>query len=155
MTTPVNIATFKGLSIATIKGFYESFDKETIAQLDDIYADDAVFIDPITQLNGLGEIRAHFEKLGNDLNHCRFEFTNEIVDGNDLQLIWNMHYSHPSMKKGDPLTLRGTSFIRIDPDRQKVEYHEDFYDLGAMIYQNVPFLGSIIRHVNKRLSNKT
>lgn len=33
----------------------------------------------------------------------------------------------------------------------RIFYHEDFYDLGAMIYQHVPVLGRIIRFINQRI----
>lgn len=33
----------------------------------------------------------------------------------------------------------------------RIFYHEDFYDVGAMIYQHVPVLGRIIRFINQRI----
>ncbi|WHI49643.1 hypothetical protein P3339_14310 [Microbulbifer sp. MLAF003] len=33
----------------------------------------------------------------------------------------------------------------------KVFYHEDFYDMGAMVYEQVPLLGSLIRKIKSRL----
>ena len=136
-----------------IKGFYESFDRDTIANLEELYDTDAVFIDPLRPLHGVDEIRQHFDRLGKDLIECRFEFTDSILGANELQLIWRMHYAHPALAKGKQLSLRGTSFIKLNADNGKIIYHEDFYDVGAMLYQHVPLFGQVVRWLNKRLSN--
>jgi hypothetical protein len=45
--------------------------------------------------------------------------------------------------------VRGVTLIRFT---DRIYYHEDFFDLGAMLYQHVPVLGSVIRYLNNRMS---
>lgn len=33
----------------------------------------------------------------------------------------------------------------------RITHHEDFYDMGAMIYQHVPVLGWAVKKINSRL----
>jgi hypothetical protein len=60
-----------------------------------------------------------------------------------------MTFSHSGLNGGKPVQVRGVTLIRFT---DRIYYHEDFFDLGAMLYQHVPVLGSVIRYLNNRLS---
>ena len=59
-----------------------------------------------------------------------------------------MKFSNPALAGGKMITLRGITQIRFT---DRIYYQEDFYDLGAMLYQHIPVLGAIIRFVNSRV----
>ena len=40
-----------------------------------------------------------------------------------------------------------------DTDGDKVEVHEDFYDMGAMLYEQLPVLGNVTRWLRMRLAS--
>jgi hypothetical protein len=61
-----------------------------------------------------------------------------------------MHYRHPKIKAGTPQILNGATLIKYE---DKVNYHEDFYDMGAMIYQHIPLLGFVVKTLNAHLAN--
>jgi hypothetical protein len=46
--------------------------------------------------------------------------------------------------------VRGVSHLKIS---DKIDYHEDFYDMGAMLYEQLPLLGSVTRWLRLRLAS--
>ena len=47
-----------------------------------------------------------------------------------------MHYAHRKIAKGKALSLAGATQIKFT---HTISYHEDFYDLGAMVYQHIHY----------------
>ena len=138
--------------VKRIKHLYSDFlaaDAEAIAE---VYAKDIVFSDPVHRLQGLANMQAYFAGVARNLEACRFEFDQTLVDGSTLNLWWTMHYRHPRLASGAPLSLRGASLLRLDLEQDRVLEHEDIYDLGAMVYEQVPLLGSVLRYVKRQMA---
>lgn len=129
--------------------YFYGHDVKNVAMLKDIYHNDIVFKDPIHQLQGLHQLQQYFSTLTNNMNTCRFEFADEIRQEEKMHVTWNMHFSHSKIANGWPQILRGMSVIHIVDN--KVIYHEDCYDVGAMVYEHVPVLGRMTRWVKKRV----
>lgn len=47
------------------------------------------------------------------------------------------------------ISVRGVSHLQI---ANKVTFHEDFYDMGAMIYEQLPVIGGLTRWLRNRLA---
>jgi hypothetical protein len=60
-----------------------------------------------------------------------------------------MKLKHPKLNGGQPVEVNGVSQIRFSGDR--VIYHRDYFDLGEMLYENIPLLGVVIRNIKQRL----
>lgn len=137
-----------------LQTLYERFDPALIAALDQIYHTDVVFEDPVHRVQGLIELRRYFSRLVQGLDECRFEFTDvlEQPGSNDepdqAVLFWYMHYRHPKLKGGKLLTLAGSSHLKYS---ERVLYHRDYFDVGAMLYEQLPLLGTLIHSIKKRL----
>jgi len=54
------------------------------------------------------------------------------------------------INNGEEVKVRGMTEIRFT---QKIFYHEDSYDVGAMVYQHIPLMGGLIKTINKRIAN--
>jgi hypothetical protein len=78
-----------------------------------------------------------------------FTYQDELIDENSATIVWSMTFSHRKLKGGAPIEVRGITLVRFT---DRIYYHEDFFDLGAMLYQHVPVLGLLIRYLNNRLS---
>ncbi len=133
-----------------IRELYMSFDAAMLDKLHEVYADNIEFCDPVHTVNGVAEMRRYFASLMGGLEECRFEFHDslEMPERGEAVLFWTMHYRHHKLAGGQLLSLPGTSHLRF---AQKIYYHRDYYDLGAMLYERVPVLGSIIRHIKHGL----
>ena len=56
-----------------------------------------------------------------------------------------MHLQHKKLSANKTILLNGASFIRFDAE--KINYHRDYYDLGALIYEQIPLLGAVVKKV--------
>lgn len=148
MQTKNNVEMIEKDPISVFKQFYRHFDQHSLDMLEDIYAEDVTFSDPVHMIQGLGTLKSYFEGMCGNLSECRFEFIDEVIGDSNACFKWQMYYSHPSLKSNAPLKLMGTSFIEYS---DKIDSHEDFYDMGAMLYEHLPILGSAVRLLKSRI----
>lgn len=134
--------------IEELSAYYRDFLSGDPGQLSRFYREDLVFRDPLHELHGLESVRRYFLEMREGLTRCEFEFDDGSVAQGSACLPWQMHYAHRALNGGRPMVLRGCSLLKFD---ERIYYHEDFYDLGAMIYERVPLLGALVRGVKKRV----
>jgi hypothetical protein len=60
-----------------------------------------------------------------------------------------MLLNHSKLDAGETIRVDGSSFLKTR--HGKIYYHRDYFDLGAMVYENLPILGRIIRSIRLRL----
>ena len=135
--------------LTKFKSFYQDMIKSSSLQLPDIYADEIVFKDPIHEIHGLANVMSYIESTVENVEQCRFEYLDELVGEGVAYIKWNMHYLHPSISK-DVQTLRGITHLHFG---DKITFHEDIYDLGAMVYEHVPILGFATSVIKRRIAN--
>lgn len=129
---------------------YRTLDASNLELLSEIYEDEIVFIDPAHEIKGLPHLTEYFRQLYQDINHINFEFEHPLRVQDAGYVQWAMTFSHPSIKKGKDIVVEGATCIRFG-DEDKVIYHRDYFDLGSMLYQHIPILGSIVKTINRRL----
>jgi hypothetical protein len=130
------------------RGFYSQLHSSKLNQLNQLYSRDIVFRDPVHEIRGLVELEDYFSSLCSELTDCRFEFLDELISVNAAYIKWNMHFRHPRL--GNQLiSVRGVSHLQMT---DQVDFHEDFYDMGAMLYDQLPVLGSMTRWLRRRLA---
>lgn len=113
------------------------------------YSDRIIFRDPVHEIRGLVELEDYFISLGSDLSDCRFEYLDEAVTDNSAYIKWIMHFRHPRL--GNRLiSVRGVSHLQLG---ELIEFQEDFYDMGAMLYEQLPLLGNVTRWLRLRLAS--
>ena len=136
-----------------LKGLYADFLLADPRKIGEIYAENVIFRDPVHELRGLPAMRDYFTGMATNLRECRFEFDQTLVNDNQVSLWWTMYYRHPRLSGGKPLTLRGASLLAIDSELDRIVEHEDIYDLGAMVYEQIPVLGGVVKIVKTRLAH--
>ncbi|WP_346836620.1 nuclear transport factor 2 family protein [Microbulbifer sp. SAOS-129_SWC] len=137
--------------IGELQQYYEEYLAADPAMLGHFYQDDVVFRDPLHQIEGLGALQRYFAAMREDLLECRFEFSPGVIGDTSACLPWDMHYAHRRLNGGALLTLRGCSLLQFG---QRIRYHEDFYDLGAMVYERIPVVGALVRGIKNRLTGE-
>ncbi|MCU0734874.1 MAG: nuclear transport factor 2 family protein [Methylotetracoccus sp.] len=130
------------------KGIFNELDATRLHLLDEIYAPNVKFSDPVHELEGLPALRDYYQRLYEGVISCRFDFDDEIVQDERAALVWTMRFEHVRFKKAGVMTLAGISHLRFS---DRVYYHHDYFDMGAFIYERVPVLSSVIRAIKKRL----
>ncbi len=150
-TQPVSSQTIQSLDIGLFKQLYSTFNNNTPAQLPKLYHPSITFKDPIHELKGIAALTQYFASFCQENTCYRFEFTNEVISQDQAFFQWRMHYAHPSLANGKPLSLNGGTLIKFE---NQIFYHEDFYDMGAMIYQHIPLLGWAVKKINTRIAEQ-
>jgi hypothetical protein len=107
------------------------------------------FRDPAHALHGRLAVKNYLRSLYASTKYIKFDYLEEQIGEHTATIVWQMTFSHTSLNSGNPVEVRGVTLIRFT---DRIYYHEDFFDLGAMLYQHVPVLGSVIRYINNRLS---
>ena len=135
--------------VERFKSYFRILHESDLSQLRDLYSEQILFKDPVHEIRGLVGLEDYFTSLCADLSDCRFEYLDEMVTDNAAYVKWMMHFKHPRL--GNRLiSVRGVSHLKIS---DKIDYHEDFYDMGAMLYEQLPLIGSVTRWLRMRLAS--
>ena len=132
-----------------VKEAYHSLGTDNLSDIESLYASDIYFEDPSHAVQGRPALMRHFAKLFVNLDKCSFKYHSTIVNDTDVFMTWTMFLNHPKLRSGDTVRVEGASYLRTR--NGKVYYHRDYFDLGSMLYENVPLLGPIIRKLKQRL----
>lgn len=109
------------------------------------YTENVKFVDPVKTINGLDELTRYFEGLYKRVNKCHLILNNYLPNTNNHSLEWEMYLQHQKISRNQEIKLDGASFINFTGE--KVCYHRDYYDLGALVYEHLPILGSLIKKI--------
>ena len=135
--------------VERFKSYFRILHESDLSQLRDLYSEQILFKDPVHEIRGLVELEDYFTSVCADLSDCRFEYLDEMVTDYAAYVKWMMHFKHPRL--GNRLiSVRGVSHLKIS---DKIDYHEDFYDMGAMLYEQLPLIGNLTRWLRLRLAN--
>lgn len=129
--------------------FYENFSADNLARLDELYTQDIEFLDPVHRVEGILSLKHYMKKMATSLTHYRIRYLDVLAGENTAYLTWEMDFAHPRIKGGEVITIRGMSQLKFT---HKIYFHEDSYDLGAMLYDNLPVLGGITRALKSRMA---
>lgn len=134
--------------VERFKDFFRVLHEADLSCLREFYSDRILFKDPVHEIKGLVELEDYFTSMCADLSDCRFEYLDELVNDNAAYVKWIMHFKHP--KLGNRLiSVRGVSHLQFGEG--KIDFHEDLYDMGAMLYEQLPLLGNVTRWLKLRL----
>lgn len=135
---------------AFIDRFVESYNalhSGNLETISEIYNDDIQFIDPVHNLNGIDEVKSYFSGLYENLQSIKFIKKDLILEKNKAALFWEMELSHKKLNSGEIILLHGMSKLHFN---DKVYFHQDYFDMGEMVYQNIPILKSVINMIRKK-----
>jgi esterase/lipase superfamily enzyme len=135
--------------IDLFKHSYQDMTLMDLSKLDRIYSDTILFKDPVHEVRGLVALQDYLADVSSNIDECRFEFLDEMLSESGAYLKWNMHFRHPKLASGKLLSVRGVSQIHFG---ERIFYHEDIYDMGAMVYEHVPIVGGLTRWLKGRLA---
>jgi hypothetical protein len=149
-------------AIRKFESFYTDLASMKVEELAELYSSDITFIDPIAAHSGISSVERYFSKLLQNAKYCTFAIhsinkTSSIdsvsvdVAGISAYFVtWQMSFTSTRMNKGQAIQVDGATQLKIE--HNKIIYHRDYYDLGQMIYENVPLLGSVIKRIKRTLA---
>lgn len=139
------------LLIESFKTLYRAMCAEDLQEelLVEVYDENLLFQDSFHKIESRGAFLDYCTALYENLTSCDFDFHDQWINDGQAMLTWTMTYSHPKLNRGKPISVQGTSHIRFT---DKVYFHQDYFDGGALLYEHVPVLGSIIQQLKKRMA---
>ena len=150
-TTAPEQANDARLLVQQLKIFYGKFTADTIAQLNTVYTQDVEFRDPVHTVNGSLALKHYLRGMAANLRQYHIRYLDEHIGEHSAYLTWELDYSHRFIKRGAVITVRGMSHVKFTG---KIYYHEDSYDLGALLYEHLPGLGAVTRRLKKRMGRQ-
>lgn len=138
-------------ALKRIQSTYQQINYDTLQDgiLKTLYTDDAEFIDPFHHLKGLGAIETYFIKLYQNVSDIAFAYGPAGQIEHLAWQEWTMTIRHPKLAKGAPVAVPGITRFELIND--KIIVHRDYFDAGALLYEQIPVLGSIIRTLKQRM----
>lgn len=127
---------------------YQELDSDHLHLLDEVYAAGVSFTDPLHQVEGLPALHDYFARMYANVTSVRFDFERVLADDDEAMLTWTMHLRHPRLSPAEPLALPGATHLRFG---DKVHYHRDYFDAGALLYERLPLLGGVVRAIRRRV----
>ncbi|MGF1769985.1 nuclear transport factor 2 family protein [Enterovibrio makurazakiensis] len=128
---------------------YTSLSKDNLSSLNAIYSEDVVFEDPAHRIEGYDNLSRYFEVMYSNVNDCRFDIHEQAINGDVAFISWTMSLSHPKLSGGAERVVNGCTRLVLKEGR--VVIHRDYFDLGEMLYEALPVLGSAVKMIKKRL----
>ena len=121
--------------------------------LNDIYAPEATFVDPVGTIQGREKIKSYFEEMYENIISIHFDFHDFLFQESKATVTWTMNFQSSSLKGGSMITVEGISMLEFEEDSHRIIYHRDYFDLAEMVYENIPILGSLIRFIKNKLKH--
>ena len=137
----------KPLIVEQFNEMYQTLDKDNMQLLRGVYSDDIIFVDALHEIQGIDALEKYFASMYQNLEYCRFDIHDVQSGESSAYLSWKMDYAHPKLGGGKNISVDGVTHLKFD---DKVTYHRDYADMGQMLYENIPVLGSAIRFFKKQ-----
>lgn len=129
---------------------FAALDAHNLNRLGELYSADLLFTDPLHEIRGLPAMNRYCAQLYTRVSDLHFDFHGfDPVRKGEGYLRWNMRYRHPRLNGGQPIQVQGCSHLRW---HSKVYYHRDYFDAGALLYEQLPLLGRVIAWLKRRLA---
>lgn len=139
-------------ALERFKSLFNELDRHCLDRLDEVYAPDVHFRDPVHELRGLPALKAYYARLYEGVESCRFRYDGEVIEAGGAVVLWTMQFRHRRFRAGETLTLEGATHLAFGHgDLALVSRHRDYFDMGEFLYERVPVLGTVIRHIKSGL----
>ncbi|MCE8002982.1 nuclear transport factor 2 family protein [Billgrantia ethanolica] len=141
-------------TLATFCAAFNKLDKSCTELLYELYTRDVTFIDPFHRIEGLKALEAHFLKLYENVTECHFAFHDSLRVEQRAYVTWTMQLRHPRLAGGNLIAVEGCSQLTFSPaEPQRVCLHRDYFDAGAMLYEQLPAIGGMVRWLKRRVAS--
>lgn len=130
--------------------FFEDMTESDIARVPEVYAPDARFKDPFSDLRGHDRLQRLFTAMLRDVKDYRLVVEAQCLDGRTGWLKWTMS-GHVRPLGKERWTVTGTSIVQFD-EQGRVTEHVDYWDAAGQMYERLPLIGWVLRRIRARFA---
>ena len=136
--------------LPSIEKFYNTSTIDNMQEkVVDFYDENVEFVDPVGKIIGRKNLTQYYTHMYENLIAIHFDFHETITQGSVVFTTWTMKLKHKKVNSGDEIIVEGGSHIKFK--NAKAVYHRDYFDLGAMVYEHVPVLGSVTNWIKSKM----
>lgn len=128
------------------KEVFSKLNSSNLELLKDLYAKDAVFIDPFHRIEGLPALEDYFEGMYRGVNRIQFTYDYEVREQAKGMVAWTMRLDHK--KVPGRVKVQGTTYLEFN---DKITLHRDYFDAGELLYENIPLFGAVVKLIKARV----
>lgn len=132
--------------------YFESLTPATLARIGEVYAANARFRDPFSEVRGTGEIARIFSHMFDRMESPRFIVLEQMAEGDQAFLIWDLEFRFRGSGAAQPQRIHGASHLRFDADGL-IAVHRDYWDAAEELYEKLPVLGALMRWLKRRAAS--
>ena len=134
-----------------IEKIFNELRADNLNILDQFYDKQISFQDPLGEIVGLDKLKKYYGKTYENVKSISFVFHEFIVQVKSVVATWTMSYSTDKLNGGEPIKVEGNSLIKFGGSSNLAIYHRDYFDVGSMVYEHVPFVGFFVRKIKHKL----
>jgi len=133
-------------TIDKFKKYFDSLPLSEVSQLEEFYAADIQFKDPVRSVKGMEGIKVYYEMFNANLVQGGYKFTQQSILHDKAYLSWELELEFKT-----PAKRTSVSGITVLLVGDKIISHRNYYDAGALYYENLPLVGPVIRLIKKQI----
>jgi limonene-1,2-epoxide hydrolase len=135
-----------------IEKFYNELNFNNLDTLESLYDDSIIFQDPMCTIHGIRDLKKYFGKMYKSVKSISFEFHDFIIQDEKIVAFWTMTYSAQGLNWGKEIRVDGNSLLKFS-NANKLVYHRDYFDVGAMLYEHLPAVGFVVKKIKNYLES--
>jgi limonene-1,2-epoxide hydrolase len=135
-------------TLTQFKKLFNHLSAGNIHEIQSVYSDGVTFQDPFSRVEGIDELMEYFTGAYANVISCQFDFGDPVINGRDVCIPWIMRLRHKRIRSGHQVNVDGISQLVIHGG--KVTSHRDYFDVGQLLYENLPVLGKAIRWIRSQ-----
>jgi len=117
--------------------------------IESLYAEDIYFEDPTQGTQGKAALMRHIDRTFSNISNFSFKSHRMLTSDTDVFISWTQIFNHKKLARGKTLRVEGSTYLKTRSG--KIYYQRDYFDLGAVVYENLPIIGPIIKILRSRL----
>jgi steroid Delta-isomerase len=127
-----------------------SFPSETtdVARIDEIYAAEAYFRDPFSEVRGADAIERIYARMFEQFDDCRFVITDTLAEGRSALQVWDFSFRIRRWRPRTVQTIHGATHLAFATDG-RIAYRRDYWDPAEELYAKLPPIGPVLRGLRK------
>lgn len=130
-----------------IANWFQTLTPVTLESVGEMYASDAIFIDPFNHLKGIKSVRAVYQHMFDTLSNPRFVITKSVCMHDSGFMTWDFKFSLRTQE----MSIAGCTQFELNK-AGLITLHQDYWDPAQQIYEKIPVLGSVLRMLRRKLS---
>ena len=135
-----------------IEKAFNDLNLNNLDSLDIFYDENIEFSDPIVKVKGLKAAKNYYAHVYKNVIQIKFEFKQIHNDQDHYFAKWIMHLQVKGLNSQKPYSVEGLSELKFG-NNNKVIYHRDYLDIGAMVYERLPVFGKVVQKIKSMLNH--